>query len=123
MIVESDVKMQDMLRELFKKNGYRVLVSSDPERVLSTASSTTSQAADVVLFTTSNNGRAALEVFNRFGQESATRDLPAVLLLDQNHHDWEEEAQVAEHRVVAKMPIKMRELRELLVEVVRKKVS
>ena len=31
MIVESDVKMQDMLRELFKKNGYRVLVSADPE--------------------------------------------------------------------------------------------
>ena len=34
MIVESDVKMQDMLRELFKKNGYRVLVLSDPERAV-----------------------------------------------------------------------------------------
>src|SRR5262245_6660265 len=31
MIVESDVKMQDKLRELFKQHGYRVLVSSDPE--------------------------------------------------------------------------------------------
>ncbi len=35
MIVESDVKMQDTLREQFKRNGYRVLVSSDPNRVLS----------------------------------------------------------------------------------------
>jgi hypothetical protein len=34
MIIESDVKMQDMLRELFKKNGYRVLVMSDPDRAL-----------------------------------------------------------------------------------------
>ena len=122
MIVESDVKMQDMLRELFKRNGYRVLVSSDPNRVLSRFFDD-SQAADLILFTTSNNGRTALEVFNRFGQESQTRDMPAVLLLDQIHGDWAEEATVADHRVVAKMPIKMRELRELLVEVGAKKVS
>ena len=122
MIVESDVKMQDKLRSLFKKNGYRVLVSSDPERVLLRFFDD-QRAADVVLFTTGTNGRAALEVFNRFGREMATRDLPAVLLLDQTHYDWEEEAQVAEHRAVSKMPIKMRELRELLVEVAQKKVS
>ena len=122
MIVESDVKMQDMLRELFKKNGYRVLVMSDPERVMQRFFDD-ARAADVVLFTTGSNGRAALEAFNRFGQESTTRDLPAVLLLDQIHHDWEDEAKVAEHRAVAKMPIKMRELREVLLEAMQKKVS
>jgi eukaryotic-like serine/threonine-protein kinase len=122
MIVESDVKMQDMLREQFKRNGYRVLVSADPDRVLSRFYSD-SQAADLVLFTTSTNGRAALEVFNRFGQEVQTRDIPAVLLLDQVHGEWAEEADVADHRAVAKMPIKLRELRELLVEVSAKKVS
>lgn len=122
MIVESNVKMQDKLRELFKKNGYRVLVSSDPERVLGRFFDD-QRAADLVLFSTGSNGRAALEVFNRFGQESVTRDLPAVLLLDQDHHGWEDEAQVAEHRAVAKMPIKLRELREVLLEAARKKVS
>jgi hypothetical protein len=64
-----------------------------------------------------------LEVFNRFGTETVTRDMPAVLLLDQQHVDWEEEAQVSDHRVVAKMPIKLRQLREILVEVSQKKVS
>jgi serine/threonine protein kinase len=122
MIVESDVKMQDTLREQFKRNGYRVLVSADPNRVLSRFFDDT-QAADLILFTTSNNGRTALEIFNRFGKEQQTRDIPAVLLLDQVHSDWAEEATVADHRVVAKMPIKMRELRELLVEVSAKKVS
>lgn len=122
MIVESDVKMQDTLRELFKRNGYRVLVSSDPGRVLDRFF-TDPRAADVVLFTTSSNGRSALDVFNRFHQESVTRELPAVLLLDQHHHAWEEEAQVSDTRAVAKMPIKMRQLRELLVEVAQKKVS
>ena len=122
MIVESDVKMQDMLRELFKKNGYRVLVLSDPDRARRPLLPR-HEAADIVLFTTSTNGRAALDAFNRFGQEPATRDLPAVLLLDQSHGHWEEEAQTSDHRVVVKMPIKQRELREALIEASRKKVS
>jgi serine/threonine-protein kinase len=122
MIVESDIKMQDMLRELFKRNGYRVLVMSDPERAMARFFDDY-RAADAVLFTTANNGRAALETFNRFGQEPATRERPAVLLLDQVHHDWLEEANTADHRVVAKMPIKMRQLRELLRDAMQKKVS
>jgi serine/threonine protein kinase len=122
MLIESDVKMQDMLRELFKKNGYRVLVLSDPDRAVQRFFED-QRTADVVLFTTSSNGRAALEAFNRFGQESSLRDVPAVLLLDQNHAHWEEEAQVSEHRAVAKMPIKMRDLRGALVEAMQKKVS
>ncbi len=115
LIVESDVKMQDMLRELFKKNGYRVLVVSDPERAV-TRFHQDPQAADVVLFTTGNNGRAALDAFNRFATESATRELPTVLLLDQNHHHWAEHATAGKHRVVTKMPIKMRDLRGALIE-------
>lgn len=115
MIVESDVKMQDTLRELFKKNGYRVLVLSDPDRVFSRFFED-HRAADVVLFATSTNGRGALDAFNRFGQELATRDVPAVLLLDQSHLDWEESAQVADHRLVTKLPIKLRELREAIVQ-------
>jgi eukaryotic-like serine/threonine-protein kinase len=122
MIVESDVKMQDKLRELFKRNGYRVLVLSDPERAMGRFMDD-ARAADIVLFTTGTNGRSALEMFNRFGQESATRDRPAVLLLDEAHHDWETKALAAEHRVVAKMPIKMRDLREVLREAMQKKVS
>src|SRR4051812_38982950 len=122
MIVESDVKMQDMLRELFKKNGYRVLVLSDPDRAVLRFFED-QRTADVVLFTTSSNGRAALDAFNRFGQESSLRDIPAVLLLDQNHVHWEDDAQLGEHRAVAKMPIKMRDLRGALVEAMQKKVS
>jgi serine/threonine-protein kinase len=122
MIVESNMKVQDRLRDLFRQHGYRVLVSSDPERTLARFFAD-SRTADLVLFTTINNGRAALDIFNRLGQESSTRELPAVLLLDQNHHEWAELAHVADHRQVAKMPIKMRELREMLRDVTSKKVS
>lgn len=120
MIVESDVKMQDMLRELFKKNGYRVLVLSDPDRALDRFFQDP-KSADVILFTTSNIGRSALDIFNRFGQEPTTRDLPAVLLLDENHIGWDDEAQTCDHRVAVKMPIKQRELRGALVDASRRK--
>jgi serine/threonine-protein kinase len=122
MVVESDVKMQNMFRELFKKNGYRVLVLSDPDRALDRFFQDP-KAADVVLFTTSSNGRVALETFNRFGQESTTRELPAVLLLDESHTQWDDEAQTSDHRIAVKMPIKQRELRGALVEASRKTVS
>ena len=36
MVVESNPQMQDTLREQLKKNGYRALVTSDPDRVLNT---------------------------------------------------------------------------------------
>src|SRR4029078_602176 len=115
MLIESDVKMQDMLRALFKKNGYRVLVLGDPERAVDRFFQDP-RTADVILFTTSANGQGALEAFNRFGQEGALRDIPAVLLLDQNHRHWAEHAQTGEHRAVAKMPIKMRDLRGMMVD-------
>ena len=120
MIVESDVKMQDMLRELFKKNGYRPLVLSDPEKAVIRFFEDP-KAADVVLFTTSANGRAALDAFNRFGEEGSLREIPAVLLLDQNHSHWTEDAQTNAHRAVVKMPIKMRDLRAALIRSMRKR--
>ena len=84
MIVESDVKMQDMLRELFKKNGYRVLVLSDPERGRRSLLPRPESGRHRPVHHQQQRPRRA-RAFNRFGQEPATRDLPAVLLLDQNH--------------------------------------
>ena len=82
--------------------------------------------ADHVRTACEDTGRvaeAALDAFNRFGQEASLRDIPAVLLLDQNHAHWGEEAKTGEHRAIAKMPIKMRDLRGALVEAMQKKVS
>ena len=56
MIVESDTKMQDLLRELFKKRGYRVLVTSDPERLFQRFYEN-SKTADVLLMSSGHLGR------------------------------------------------------------------
>ncbi len=42
-----------------------------------------------------------------------------MLLLDEHHHDWKDQAKLADHRVVVTMPIKLRELRAALAKLVK----
>lgn len=118
MIVESDVKRQDVMRELFKRNGYRVLVSSDPQRALARFVDDHT-AADLVLFCSASVGKSALDCFNRFGEDQLTRRTPCVLLLDETHGHWFAEAHSEAHRVAVRMPIKLRQLREVVLSTLK----
>jgi serine/threonine protein kinase len=111
MVVESDHKMQDVFRELFKKVGYRVLVTVDPDRLFQRLYDD-ARAADVLLISSGHLGRPALEAFNRLGQETRLKHLPAVLLLGDQHGGWMKEAAGDPRRLVVKMPLKTRALRE-----------
>ena len=71
-----------------------------------------------MVFSTSGLGEEALESFNRFGYDPATSEIPSILLLGPKHHGWKPRAQTAKHRVTVSTPIKLRELRELLDELV-----
>jgi serine/threonine-protein kinase len=113
MIVESDHKMQDVFRELFKKQGYRVLVTSDPDRLFQRLYDDI-RAADVLLISSGQIGREALEAFNKLGQDNRTKNLPAVLLLGEPHAAWMKEAAGGPRRLVTKMPLKSRELRHAI---------
>lgn len=117
MIVESDVKMQDVFRKLFKKRGYRVLVTSDPERLFERFYAD-QQTAHVLLLSTGNLGRGALDAFNRLGSEPRTKDVPAVLLLGDQHGAWQAEAQLDKHHAVVSMPIKSRALCRVILQVI-----
>lgn len=110
MIVESDHKMQDVFRELFKKQGYRVLVTSDPDRLFQRLYDDV-KAADVLLISSGQIGHDALEAFNKLGQDTRTKTLPVVLLLGEHHASWMKEAAGGPKRLVTKMPLKSRELR------------
>jgi serine/threonine-protein kinase len=117
MVVESSTTGQDKFRELFKNSGFRVLVTSDSQRP---ANSFTDgqRPADCLVFITSGLGEEALESFNQFGYDPATSAIPSILLLGPKHHGWKPRAKTSEHRVTVSTPIKLRELRELLDELV-----
>ena len=115
MVVESNIEMQDMLRERLKKRGYRVLITSSPQRALDRFEDD-DRVADCVLFSTMELGAAALDGFNRFAMEDVTSKKPAILLLDEKQTVEDDQAKLASHRVMMKMPMKVRELRLMLLK-------
>ena len=117
MFVESNVALQDIIRGRLKKNGFRVLVLADPERALGRFADG-AKAADCVIFSTGELGEPALEAFNRFAEGQHTGPIPAVLLLGENHHEWLKKAKLGQKRVAVSMPVKLRQLREVLARLV-----
>ncbi len=117
MVVESNVQVQDVFRSGFRKVGYRVLVTSDPSRAIQRIRQDTT-TAQCVLFNAQELGEAALNGFNKLGTDPKTNFVPAMLLLDERQHAWEERAMTAEHRVVLPLPVTMKRLRAVLATLV-----
>lgn len=113
MVVEADTKMQDLFRELFKKRGYRVLVTGDPDRLFQRFYEN-NKTADVLLLSSGYLGHSVVEAFNRLGTESSTKTVPVILLLGENHSEWAEQAETDKHRTVLQMPVKSRQLRQAI---------
>ena len=110
MLVESDIEMQDLLRDRLKKRGFRVLVTSDPTRAIGRFETSESAPAECVVFSTRELGDAALKGFNLFGELKKTRRVPAILLLDEHHPEWRQQAKVTRNHNVIQMPIRLSQL-------------
>ncbi|MDX1945725.1 MAG: serine/threonine-protein kinase [Pirellulaceae bacterium] len=119
MLIESKIEMQDLLRERLKKHGYRVLVFSDPVRAINRFVDGEPKPADGVIFCCPNLGEDALTAFNEFGARAHTKDIPAVLFVDNKQTDLIRAAQLSDHRVILSMPMRVRELREMLLKLLR----
>ena len=115
MIVESNADMQDAPRDLLKRRGYRVLIIGDPQRALARFEDAEAPS-DCVLFCSMELGAAALEAFNRLGDMERAKHIPAVLFLAENQQDFARLANTAPHRVLLTMPLKVRQLRAILLK-------
>ncbi len=115
MIVESNIEMQDALRDLLKRRGYRVLVVGDARRALSRFE-VGEPPAECVVFCTTEMGEDALDAFNAFGANESTAKIPAVLFIAEKHQNFAARAATAEHRVLLPMPLKVRQLRAILLK-------
>lgn len=116
MIVESNIEMQDALRDLLKRRGYRVLVVGDPQRAIGRFEMGGDPPAECVVFCTTEMGEEALDAFNAFGEKEDTKHIPAVLFIAEKHQDFATRAATAEHRKLLPMPLKVRQLRAILLK-------
>ncbi|HUG69907.1 MAG TPA: protein kinase [Pirellulaceae bacterium] len=116
MIVESNIEMQDALRDLLKRRGYRVLVVGDAQRAIGRFEMGGDPPAECVVFCTTEMGDEALAAFNAFGEKEDTKDIPAVLLIAEKHQDFAARAATSEYRKLLPMPLKVRQLRAILLK-------
>jgi len=107
MIVEANPDLQDAFRQSFKNAGFRALVVSNVTLALTRLEDFT---VDLVLFNAQSLGKAAVETFNALLDTPLTREIPAVLLLDENQVKWGAAAKRSKRRVAVGMPITMKRL-------------
>lgn len=119
MLVESKIEFQDLIREKLKKRGYRVLVISDPARALARFDPEEEPPAHCVLFSAPELSSAALDAFNKFGEDEHTSQIPALLLVDRKQQFIIRSAKVGPKRSMLAMPLKVRELRATLIKLLR----
>jgi serine/threonine-protein kinase len=115
LIVEANADLQNTFRQSFKNAGFRALVISNVDRAIERLDDPDS-GVGVVLFNAQTVGKRAVEGFNRLLDSPTTRDLPAVLLLDETQVKWAAAAKRSKTRLAVGMPIAMKRLLLLLLK-------
>lgn len=116
LLVESNAAFQDTLRNALRKSGFRVLVMSDPTRVMQRFTSDP-KAADCVIISTKDIGSPGITLSNELGENEATQHIAAILLLGKQQKELLNDVTATERRVALSMPIKMAQLRAALQKV------
>lgn len=121
LLIESNVKVQNSLRERLKDIGYRVLITSDPIRGLARFSDldpAEELPADCVLFGCAGLGKDGVKAFEDFCTGEYTSELPAILFAMEKLEKYVKPSLINDHRLQMPLPIKFkhvqRGLRKLL---------
>jgi PleD family two-component response regulator len=116
MLVESQAGLQNAVRDRLKSRGYRVLIIADPNRALDRFVPGEPPPADLVIFSAAELGNLALEAHNLFAENEHTKDVPTILLADRRQVRIIQEANRSGNRKLLSLPLKVRELRTALAE-------
>jgi serine/threonine-protein kinase len=103
MLVESQAGLQNAVRDRLKSRGYRVLIISNPNRALDRFVPGEPPPADLVLFAASEH----------------TQQVPTVLLADRRQVRIIQEATRGQNRKLLALPLKVRELRSSIAELLK----
>jgi serine/threonine protein kinase len=108
-LVESDERLQDLLREKLKEQGYRVLIAADPARALDRFRQ---QPFDLLIVNASTTGDDGCYVFQRILQEAQRQQIPCrgVLLVDPAQSEWRERLAAQAGTAVLVQPVKYKQL-------------
>lgn len=124
MIVESDVKLQNLLRSRLKELGYRVLVIGNPKTAVDRfmdLDPAEDRPADCVMFGCKGLVKDGLQAFNEFGKMEDTGEIPAILLLTEGQEIFKQHAALSAHRLCLHFPMKFKHIRQALLKLLPSK--
>lgn len=117
MLIESNLKVQDGLRDRLKKIGYRVLITADPVRGLSRFEDLDPAEecpADCVIFGCAGLGRSAVTAFESFAQGEYTSQIPAILITTDKVNQHINAQFFDKNRLQLEMPVKFKSVKRAL---------
>ena len=125
MLIESNTKIQNLLREKLKAHGYRVLIISNPQRAIQRFDGLVAgddAPADVVIFGSSGLGRVAIEAFDYF-QKADFGYIPAIVLVKPALKPLLKHVTKKDTGVVLPLPLKFKQLRSSLQKLLKLETS
>ena len=120
MLIESNVKIQDALRQRLKDIGYRVLILSDPKRAITRFEDldpADDRPADCVIFSCKGLGRMGLEAFDYFLKSEFTTTTPAIVLIPGEFKKFVPQLKLQDHHAALGLPLKFKSVRAALNDV------
>ena len=116
LLIESKVKIQDLLREKLKALGYRVLITSSPQRAIQRFDGLDAgedKPADIVIFGSAGLGRVAVEAFDYFAKGDWS-SFPAIILVKPELNKLMSSVKINENQLALPLPLKFKQLRAAL---------
>ena len=117
LLIESNLKLQDLLREKLKGLGYRVLITADPERGLDRFDGFEPQETppvECVIFGTTGLGRNGLKAFLRHTSAENTKHLNSMLIISDALKPIIKQEWFGETHALVTMPIKFKHVQRAL---------
>ena len=118
LLVETSETVQDALRTALKKNGFRVLVISDPARAVKRLQEDP-HCADCVILSVASLGKEALSALAAIRKNNATQRLPAMMLFGKSQAQAQKQIKLGANAVALAMPLKMADVRQNLAELLK----
>ena len=117
LIIESNIKLQNLLREKLKGLGYRVLITGDPERGLERFEGLEPQEeppVDAVIFGTAGLGREGVVAYRKHTTAENTKHLASVLIVSEQLKSLLKKEWFGDNKFVFTLPIKFKSLQKAL---------
>ena len=117
LLIESNSKVQDSLRNKLKEIGYRVLITADPYRGLERFEEldpSEEMPANCVIFGCAGLGSKGVKAFEGFVKYRSTAQMPTILITTNNVAKLVSPEWFNEHRVQLNMPLKFKLVKEAL---------